>query len=147
LRWHLIRSVIAIGIGCIIVLIFAKDIVDGILLAPTRNNFIAAKWLCDLGHAIGIGDTICFPPIKAQFLENKMTGQFISYFTVGFMGGFVLAFPYIFGSFGNLFARLYLIKRKKNKGCYLLGYFIVFCRRCFWLFHPHSLYGQLLFQF
>jgi len=99
LRWHLIRSVIAIVIGCIIVLIFARDIVDGILLAPTRDNFIAAKWLCDLGHAIGIGDTICFPPIKAQFLENKMTGQFISYFTVGFMGGFVLAFPYIFWEF------------------------------------------------
>jgi sec-independent protein translocase protein TatC len=37
LRWHLIRSVIAIAIGCIIVLIFAKDIVDGILLAPTRR--------------------------------------------------------------------------------------------------------------
>lgn len=117
LRWHLIRSVIAIGIGCIIVLIFAKDIVDGILLAPTRNNFIAAKWLCDLGHAIGIGDTICFPPIKAQFLENKMTGQFISYFTVGFMGGFVLAFPYIFWEFWK-FVRPALSdkERKKTRG-------------------------------
>jgi len=99
LRWHVIRSVIAVVIGAVVVLIFATDIVDGILMAPTRPDFISSLWLCDLGHSIGIGDTLCFPPIKAQFLENKMTGQFISYFTVGFMGGFILAFPYIFWEF------------------------------------------------
>ncbi|MBI5858948.1 MAG: twin-arginine translocase subunit TatC [Sphingobacteriales bacterium] len=99
LRWHLIRSVIAIAIGCIIVLIYANQIVDQVLMAPTRTDFISAKWLCSLGHGIGIGDVLCFKGVDAKFLENKMTGQFISYFTLGFMGGFILAFPYIFWEF------------------------------------------------
>lgn len=99
LRWHLIRSVIAIVIGAVVVLIFTNQIVDGILMAPTRPGFISARWLCSLGHKIGIGDTLCFPPVDAKFLENTMTGQFISYFTVGFIGGFVVAFPYIFWEF------------------------------------------------
>jgi sec-independent protein translocase protein TatC len=99
LRWHLIRSVIAIAIGCIIVLIYANQIVDVILMAPTRSDFISAKWLCSLGHNIGIGDSFCFKAVDAKFLENKMTGQFISYFTLGFMGGFIIEFKYIFWEF------------------------------------------------
>lgn len=99
LRWHVIRSVIAVIIGAAVVLIYAKTIVSDVLLAPTRSDFISARWLCSLGHNIGIGDVLCFTPINAQFLENKMTGQFISYFTLGFIGGFIIAFPYIFWEF------------------------------------------------
>lgn len=99
LRWHLIRSVIAVVIGAVIVLIYANQIVEEILMAPTRPDFISSKWLCSLGHKINIGDTLCFPPVNASFLENTMTGQFISYFTLGFIGGFIIAFPYIFWEF------------------------------------------------
>lgn len=99
LRWHLIRSVIAVAIGAVIVLIFTKDIVNGVLLAPTRSDFISSRWMCSLGHSIWLGDALCFPGIDAKFLENTMTGQFIAYFTMGFIGGFVIAFPYIFWEF------------------------------------------------
>ncbi len=99
LRWHLIRSVIAVVIGAVIVLIYANQIVEDILMAPTRPDFIYSKWLCSLGHKINIGDTLCFPAVNASFLENTMTGQFISYFTLGFIGGFIIAFPYIFWEF------------------------------------------------
>lgn len=99
LRWHLVRSVIAVVIGAVIVLIFANQIVDQVLMAPTRTDFISARWLCQLGQSIGIGETLCFQQVDAKFLENTMTGQFISYFTLGFIGGFILAFPYIFWEF------------------------------------------------
>ena len=79
LRWHLLRSVVAVAIGAIVVMIYATDIVDKILMAPTRADFISSRWLCSLGHTIGIGNTLCFPPVEAKFLENQMTGQFISY--------------------------------------------------------------------
>lgn len=99
LRWHVIRSVIAILIGAVVVMIFSSQIVDGILMAPTRPDFISARWFCQLSHFLHIGDTLCFPPVDAKFLENTMTGQFISYFTVGFIGGFIIAFPYVFWEF------------------------------------------------
>jgi sec-independent protein translocase protein TatC len=114
LRWHLIRSVIAIVIGACVVLYFANDIVEKILMAPTRPDFISSRWLCSLGHKIGIGDTLCFPPVDAKFLENTMTGQFISYFTLGFIGGFIIAFPYIFWEFWK-FVRPALSDKERKK--------------------------------
>lgn len=99
LRWHIIRAVIAILIGAVASLIYSREIVEDILMAPTRPDFISAKWLCSLGHKTGIGDTLCFTPVTTSFLENTMTGQFISYFTVGFIGGFIIAFPYVFWEF------------------------------------------------
>jgi sec-independent protein translocase protein TatC len=99
LRWHVIRSVIAILIGAIVVFIYSDFVVDHILFAPTRSDFISARWLCSLGHKIHIGDTLCFPEVKATFLENTMTGQFIASFTLAFIGGFIIAFPYIFWEF------------------------------------------------
>ncbi len=99
LRWHILRSVIAVAIGAVIVMIYANPIVEGVIMAPTKADFISSRWLCSMGHNIGIGGVLCFPPVEARFLENKMTGQFISYFTLGFIGGFILAFPYIFWEF------------------------------------------------
>ncbi|MBL0152337.1 MAG: twin-arginine translocase subunit TatC [Chitinophagaceae bacterium] len=114
LRWHLVRSVIAVVIGAVVCLTFANDIVDKILMAPTRSDFISARWLCSLGHKIGIGDTLCFPPVDAKFLENTMTGQFISYFTLGFIGGFIIAFPYIFWEFWK-FVKPALSEKERRK--------------------------------
>ena len=99
LRWHIIRCVIAVVIGGIVVFVFSDFVVDQILFAPTRVDFISAKWLCSMGHSIGIGDTLCFAQVEAKFLETQMTGQFIASFTLAFIGGFVVAFPYIFWEF------------------------------------------------
>ncbi len=114
LRWHLVRSVIAVVIGAVVCLTFANDIVDKILMAPTRADFISSRWLCSLGHNIGIGNTLCFPPVDAKFLENTMTGQFISYFTLGFIGGFIIAFPYIFWEFWK-FVKPALSEKERRK--------------------------------
>lgn len=99
LRWHVIRSVIAVLIGAVVVFIYSDWVVDDVLFAPTRADFISSRWLCSLGHKIGIGDTLCFPPVDAKFLETTMTGQFIASFTLAFIGGFIIAFPYIFWEF------------------------------------------------
>jgi sec-independent protein translocase protein TatC len=99
LRWHLIRSVIAILICAIVVFVFSEYVVDTILFGPTRADFVSARWLCSLGHTIGIGDVLCFKQVDAKFLETTMTGQFIASFTVAFVGGFILAFPYVFWEF------------------------------------------------
>lgn len=99
LRWHLIRSVVAILVCAIVVFVYSDFVVDTILFGPTKADFISAKWLCSLGKTIGIGDALCFSQVKAEFLENTMTGQFIASFTVAFIGGFVIAFPYVFWEF------------------------------------------------
>lgn len=117
LRWHVVRSVIAVIIGAIIVFVYSDFVVNKILFAPTRSDFVSSIWLCRFGHFIGIGDTLCFPDVKAKFLENTMTGQFIASFTLAFIGGFILAFPYVFWEFWK-FVRPALSpnERKKTRG-------------------------------
>lgn len=99
LRWHLIRAVIAVLVGAIIVGIKAGYVVDNILLAPAHNNFITYGWFCKMGHLLGLGNTLCMGGVKAQFLATQMTEQFITTFTIAFVGGFIVAFPYVFWEF------------------------------------------------
>jgi sec-independent protein translocase protein TatC len=117
LRWHVIRSVIAVLVGAILVFSYSGFVVDEILFAPTRADFISSQWMCQMGHSIGIGDALCFKEVKAQFLETRMTGQFIASFTLAFIGGFIIAFPYIFWEFWR-FVRPALSKKelKRTKG-------------------------------
>ena len=117
LRWHVIRSVIAVLIGAVVVFSYSGFVVDQILFAPTRADFISSRWLCSLGRSIGIGNVMCFSEIKAQFLETRMTGQFIASFTLAFIGGFILAFPYIFWEFWRFIKPALSTKEmKKTRG-------------------------------
>ena len=99
LRWHLIRSVIAIVIGAILVFIYVKEIVSNVLMAPADPGFITYKYLCSAGHFFGLGNQLCLAGVKVSFISTEMTGQFISSFTIAFIGGFVVAFPYVFWEF------------------------------------------------
>ena len=127
LRWHIIRSVVAILIGAIIIFIYVREIVDEILFAPTKADFISARWLCSLGHFIHIGETLCFQDVHASFLETQMTGQFISSFTVAFVGGFIIAFPYVFWEFWR-FVKPAMTKKevKKTRGAIVWVSFLFF---------------------
>ena len=95
LRWHLIRSIIAILICAIVIFIYINEIVDIIIMAPTKPDFVAAKWFCWLGQKLHI-DSLCLNATNVKFQETAMTGQFISSFTIAFVGGFIDAFPYVF---------------------------------------------------
>jgi sec-independent protein translocase protein TatC len=117
LRWHVIRSVIAVLVGAVVVFIYSDWVVNDVLFAPTRADFVSARWLCSLGKNIGIGDALCFAQVDAKFLETTMTGQFIASFTLAFIGGFIIAFPYIFWEFWK-FVRPALSQKelKKTRG-------------------------------
>ena len=126
LRWHLIRSVIAILVGAVAVFIYVRPIVDKVIFAPTRSDFISARWLCSLGKKLGT-DALCFEQVKAKFLSTQMTEQFISSFTVAFVGGFIVAFPYIFWEFWR-FVRPALSDKelKKTRGVIFWVSFLFF---------------------
>ena len=116
LRWHLIRSVIAIAVGAIAFFIYVREIVDRILLAPAKDDFVTYGWFCKLSHALGLGDAICMKGVKVSFLSTQLTGQFISSFTIAFVGGFIVAFPYIFWEFWRFIKPALSDKEKRNTG-------------------------------
>jgi sec-independent protein translocase protein TatC len=95
LRWHVIRALIAVIIGSVIVLSNITFVVNQIFMGPAHNNFITYKWLCSLGEWMKV-DQLCLENFSIKFQSNAMTEQFLTTFTVGFTGGFILAFPYVF---------------------------------------------------
>jgi len=127
LRWHIIRAVIAILVGAIVVFIYSNSVVDKILMAPTRPDFISSKWLCQLGRSVFMGDALCFQKVNVRLIETSMTGQFISSFTLAFIGGFIVAFPYVFWEFWRFVRPALSAKElKKTRGVIFWVSFLFF---------------------
>jgi len=99
LRGHLFRSVLAIAAGAIVFIVYNTFFVQQVLMGPTHANFPTYKWLCKLGHAIGLGDKMCMKDIGLKMQSTSVSGQFSMYFTLIFVGGIIVAFPYIFWEF------------------------------------------------
>ena len=95
LRWHIVRSAIALVIASIIIFVFIDWIFDHIIYAPAREDFITYHGLCNLGHRLHLGNALCMPPVKIPLLINTVGGTFTSAIDICFMGGLIIALPYL----------------------------------------------------
>jgi sec-independent protein translocase protein TatC len=107
LRWHILRSIIAMVIGAIVIFIYASEVVDKIIFGPTHPGFVTYSILCNLGRKLNglnwpllnklhLDKQLCLSNFKIEFQSNAMTEQFMMTFTIAFVGGFIIAFPYVF---------------------------------------------------
>lgn len=99
LRWHIVRSVIAILVLAVIIFIYREWVFDNIIAGPINPNFVSYKALCDFSQWLHLGDALCLPPINVTMQTTTFGGQFFSAFSIAFVGGFIGAFPYIFWEF------------------------------------------------
>ena len=99
LRGHLFRAALAIAVGAIIFAVYKDFFVKEVLMGPTHASFPTYKALCKIGHAIGVGDAMCMKDIDLKMQSTSVSGQFSMFFTLIFVGGIILAFPYIFWEF------------------------------------------------
>jgi len=114
LRGHLFRSALAIAAGAIVFIIYDDFIVKKVLMGPTHADFPTYKWLCNFGHAVGLGDKMCMKEIGLKMQSTSVSGQFSMYFTLIFVGGIIVAFPYIFWEFWR-FIKPALTKKELSK--------------------------------
>jgi sec-independent protein translocase protein TatC len=114
LRGHLFRSALAIAAGAIVFIVYNTFFVREVLMGPTHADFPTYKWLCKLGHAIGLGDNMCMKDIGLKMQSTSVSGQFSMYFTLIFVGGIIVAFPYIFWEFWR-FIKPALTKKELSK--------------------------------
>ena len=99
LRKHLFRSVIAVVIGAITIAYFNNFIIKHILMGPTHPDFATYTYLCKLGHYLGFDKTLCLEQITVKMQSNTVAGQFNVFMSIVLIGGFIIAFPYIFWQF------------------------------------------------
>lgn len=114
LRSHIVRSIIAILLVAIIIFIYRDWVFDNIITGPINPDFISYKALCSFSHWLGIGDVLCMPPVKVEMQTTTFGGQFISSITIAFVGGFIVAFPYIFWEFWRFIKPALQEKEIKN---------------------------------
>lgn len=96
LRWHIVRSVIAILTSAILFFIYIDEIFDVVIMGPTRNDFISYRAFCKLSHVLGMGDSLCMPPMKLSLQVTSISGTFMSSITIAVVGGLLVALPFVF---------------------------------------------------
>lgn len=94
LRWHIVRSVIAVFIFAIVAFAKIEWIFDRVILGPAHDDFISYKMFCALGRALHY-DGFCLGKVNMEFQNTAVAGQFTMSLSVSLMLGFIMAFPYI----------------------------------------------------
>jgi sec-independent protein translocase protein TatC len=96
LRWHIMRSAIVLVAVAIVIFVYIDWVFDHIIFAPASKDFITYRSLCNFGHLLHLGNSLCMPPIDITLLGNTVSGPFMSAITISFMGAIIIAFPYLF---------------------------------------------------
>jgi sec-independent protein translocase protein TatC len=109
LRWHIIRSLIAIVIMMIVAFIFKNVLFDKVVLAPKDPTFISNRMFCEFGHFLARQfhfknpDVMCINTKPLNLISIKMSGQITTHITVALVAGLILAFPVIIREFWMFF--------------------------------------------
>ena len=114
LRWHIMRSVIALLVGGIVVFVKMDFFFGKVVMGPANKDFITYRALCKFSHAVGLGESMCLESINLKLISTQMASQFMMSFTIAMVGGFIVAFPYIFWEFWR-FTRPALTKKEQRK--------------------------------
>lgn len=99
LRKRIIRAVFGILTGVILAITQDDFIVDGIIFAPAKNNFITYDILCRISHSVYGNDSMCFQGIDQKMQNLSVAGQFTSYIFIMLVSGIILSFPWIIQQF------------------------------------------------
>jgi sec-independent protein translocase protein TatC len=95
LRWHLVRSAIAVVVMAVTLFCFNNFVFDTVIFGPLRQDFFSYRALCSLGYKIGAGDVMCMT-VKTPHLQTlSASEQFFTHMWIALLGGIILSFPYI----------------------------------------------------
>jgi sec-independent protein translocase protein TatC len=95
LRWHLVRSVIAILVGAVVAFIYPRILFDKVVFGPANEDFITYRLLCQLGHRLGM-ESLCMGKLPFdKFQSLQMGSQFTWHIWASIIAGLIIAFPYV----------------------------------------------------
>src|SRR5210317_1055306 len=127
LRWHLIRSVLAIVIVATVAFIFKDFIFDVLLFGPKNKDFITYRWFCTISQTLGQGSSFCIDELPFRIQSRTMAGQFSAHLWTSILAGFIVAFPYIIFEFWKFISPgLYENERKNARGFIFIASFLFF---------------------
>lgn len=98
LRWHIIRSVLAIMIFAVAAFVFKDFIFSSIIFKPKTPDFWTNRMFAQFGDFIG-SEAIKINTQDLQLISIKMAGQFLTHIWTAIVAGFIVASPVVFFEF------------------------------------------------
>ena len=115
LRWHLIRSTLAIVIIACLAFIFKGFIFDTILFGPKNMDFPTYKFFCNIATFFGVTSEFCSESLPFTIQSRLMAGQFSAHIWTSIWAGVIIGFPYILYELWRFISPgLYEKERKSN---------------------------------
>ncbi len=116
LRWHLVRSTLAIFVVAVVVFIFSETIYNDFLLAHLDGDFPTYQWLCNLSQLFGFESDFCNVSFTTNLQSLSPTGQLMNLVWTSLILGLIVAFPYILWEIWRFISPgLHKKERKKSR--------------------------------
>ena len=127
LRWHLVRSVVAIFTIAIVLFVFREAIYNNFIIAHTHSDFITYRFFCSVFGGMGIESSFCDIQIPSKLQALSLTQQLMSSLWVSLILGFILSFPYVLWEFWRFIAPgLHPKEKNKSKGFLFIASLLFF---------------------
>lgn len=95
LRWHLIRSAVAIVTFTIVAFIYYDFVFGEIIMGPKNPDFWTYRMMCNLTETLSLGADFCIKEIPFNIINTEMAGQFTLQMNSSLLIGFIFGFPYL----------------------------------------------------
>jgi len=126
LRWHLIRSTLAILILATLAFIAKDFIFNTILFAPKEPEFITYRVFCNIAQSLGLDESVCVTDIDFRIQNRTMAGQFNIHIWTSITAGIILGFPYVLYELWKFISPALKESEKKNSQGFILIASILF---------------------
>lgn len=127
LRWHIVRSFIAVVILAIVAFLNRRIIFDFIILAPKDSDFITNRLLCQLSEFLSL-PSLCIDNLSLKIININMSGQFMTHMYISMVAGLIVAFPYIiFEIWSFIRPAMHIDEKKYSGGAVLSSSFLFIC--------------------
>ncbi|MBN1821858.1 MAG: twin-arginine translocase subunit TatC [Prolixibacteraceae bacterium] len=112
LRWHIIRSVLAVVVFAVVAFILKDFIFNSVILKPKSPDFWTNRMFVKLGDLIG-SESIKINQGHLNLIAIKMADQFMIHITVSIIAGLIIASPFVINEFWR-FIRPALYEKEKK---------------------------------
>lgn len=136
LRWHIIRSALAIMVFAVVAFIMKDFIFNTVILNPRTPGFWTNRMFARLAETTGV-DALKINEVPLELISIKIADQFMTHIWVSIIAGFIIAAPVVFYEFWRFIKpALYDNEKKYASGAVfftsflfilgiLFGYFLI----------------------
>ena len=115
LRWHIIRSVLAVMVFAVVAFIMKDFIFNTIILNPRTPEFWTNRMFARFADYLGT-EALKINQKPLELISIQIAGQFLTHIWVSIIAGFVIAAPFVFYEFWKFIKPALYEKEKRYAG-------------------------------